>query len=114
MIGTTLGHYKILEKLGEGGMGEVYAAEDTTLGRKVALKILPQEMAKKADRLRRFRKEARAVASLNHPNIVTIHTVEDAEGVPFLTMELMEGRSLAARVKPGGLPLESVLEVEFG
>ncbi|MCG6927582.1 MAG: protein kinase [Acidobacteria bacterium] len=111
MIGTTISHYRILEKLGEGGMGEVYCAEDTTLGRKVALKVLPREMAQKPDRLQRFRREARAVAALNHPNIVTIYAVEEVDGVPFLTMELVEGESLQSRVTHGGLPLEKILEV---
>jgi non-specific serine/threonine protein kinase len=111
LIGRTLSHYRILEKLGEGGMGEVYAAEDTSLGRKVALKVLPLEMATKADRLQRFRREARTVASLNHPNIVTIHSVEEADGIPFLTMELVEGESLGDRVTPGGLPLKTLVEV---
>jgi len=111
MIGTTLLHYRILSKLGAGGMGEVYAAEDTSLGRKVAVKLLPKEMAARVDRLQRFRREARAVAALNHPNIVTIYAVEEADGVPFLAMELVEGESLQARVAGGGLPLEKLLEV---
>lgn len=80
MIGTRLGHYQILESLGKGGMGEVYAAEDTRLGRRVAIKVLSRELALDADRRERFEREARAVAALSHPNIVTIHSVEDADG----------------------------------
>jgi len=111
VIGTALGHYRVLEKLGAGGMGEVYAAEDTTLGRRVALKRLPAEMAADPDRLHRFQREARAVAALNHPNIVTIHTVEEADGVQFLTMELVEGKTLAQAIPKGGLPLEELLKL---
>ncbi len=87
MIGTTLHHYRILSKLGEGGMGEVYVAEDTKLHREVALKVLPRDMASDPERLQRFQREARAVAALNHPNIVTVYAVEEAENLHFLTME---------------------------
>jgi serine/threonine protein kinase len=111
MIGTTISHYRILEKLGEGGMGEVYVAEDASLGRRVALKVLPKEMAAKSGRLQRFRREARTVAALNHPNIVTIHAVEEADEVAFLAMELVEGDSLQSRVRPGGLPLADLLAI---
>ena len=90
-------------------MGEVYAAEDTRLGRRVALKVLSREWAMDADRRERFEREARAVAALNHPNIVTIHSVEEADGVPFLTLELVEGRTLDALIPPGGLPLDRIL-----
>ena len=109
MIGTTLGHYRVLEKLGTGGMGEVYAAEDTRLQRRVALKRLPAEMAADPDRLHRFQREARAVAALNHPNIVTIYAVEEADGIQFLTMELVEGKTLAEAIPKGGMPLEDLL-----
>ena len=85
MIGEALGHYRILRPLGRGGMGEVCAAEDTKLGRTVALKVLPSELSQDADRRQRFEREARAVAALNHPHIVTIYSVEEAGGVPFLT-----------------------------
>ena len=95
MIGTQLSHYKVLERLGEGGMGEVFAAEDTVLGRRVALKVLPEEVAGDPERIERFEREAKAVAALNHPNIVTLYSVESADGVRFLTMELVEGRTLA-------------------
>ncbi|MDX1643683.1 MAG: serine/threonine-protein kinase, partial [Thermoanaerobaculia bacterium] len=111
MIGRTLSHYKILDKLGEGGMGAVFLAEDINLDRKVALKILPAEMADDPERLERFEREAKVVASLNHPNIVTIHSVEEADGVRFLTMECVEGEALDARIKPGGVGLEEFLAI---
>jgi len=97
-VQPVLGHYRILEKLGAGGMGEVYLAEDSKLGRKIALKILPPELAASAERLKRFESEARAVAALNHPNIVTVHSVEEADGVHFITMELVRGKTLSASV----------------
>ena len=106
MIGGTLLHYKILETLGRGGMGEVYAALDSRLNRRVALKVLPHEVADDAERRARFQQEARAVATLNHPNIVTIHSVEQSEGTHFITMELVEGQTLADVIPAGGLPLE--------
>jgi len=109
MVAETLGHYRILRPLGRGGMGEVYAAQDTKLGRTVALKVLPQALAQDPERRERFEREARAVAALNHPHIVTIHSVEEVDGVPFLTMELIEGRPLSeqrpsprARIKASG------------
>jgi len=111
MVGTSLAHYRILEKLGAGGMGEVFLAEDTRLDRRVALKVLSPELASKPDRIERFRREARAVAALNHPNIVTIYSVEEADGSSFLTMELVEGELLSHRVRPGGLPLDEFLAV---
>ena len=94
MTGTTLGHYRILAPLGAGGMGEVYLAEDQKLGRHVALKVLPHALAADPERRSRFEREARAVAALNHPNIVTIHSVDEQDGVLFLTMELVEGKTL--------------------
>ena len=109
MVGTRIGHYHIVESLGKGGMGEVYAAEDTRLGRRVAVKVLSRDLAIDADRRERFEREARAVAALNHPNIVTIYSVEEADGVPFLTLELVEGRTLDALIPPGGLPLDRIL-----
>jgi serine/threonine-protein kinase len=111
MLGTILQHYKIVRALGHGGMGQVYAAEDLHLRRLVALKILPPEMALDPERLHRFQREAQAVAALNHPHIVTIYGVEQADGVHFLTMELVEGRTLSQEIAPGGLPLPRVLEI---
>ena len=111
MIGKTLSHYRILDKLGAGGMGEVYRAEDSRLKRHVALKVLPAEMAASPDRLRRFQREAELVASLSHPGIVTIYSVEEAEGVHFLTMELVSGRTLGEIVPPAGMKLEAFLEL---
>ena len=92
--GTRIGHYDIRSSLGTGGMGEVYRATDTKLGRDVALKVLPADMASHPDRLERFRREAKALAALDHPGIVTVHSVEEADGRHFLTMQLVEGRSL--------------------
>ena len=103
MIGKTLSHHKVISKLGAGGMGDVYVANDTELGRQVALKVLPPTMATDPERLKRFKREARAVASLNHPNIVTIHSVEEEDGVHFLTMELVEGESLDRSIPADGL-----------
>ncbi len=111
MIGRTLGHYLIREKLGTGGMGEVYLAEDSKLSRGVALKVLPPELASNPDRRERFYREARAVAALNHPNIVTIHSVEEAEGVLFLTLELVDGETLREKIDRGALPVEQVFEI---
>src|SRR5262249_39527366 len=92
--GTRLGPYDILAPLGKGGMGEVWRARDPRLGREIAVKVLPAAVAQDADRLARFEREARAVAALNHPNLVTLHTIEEADGVRFLTLELVEGESL--------------------
>ena len=103
MIGKSLSHFRITAKLGEGGMGEVYRAEDTKLGREVAIKVLPEEMAGDPERLERFQREAKALAAMDHPNIVTIHEVEAADDVHFLVMGLVEGRSLDQVVPAGGL-----------
>jgi serine/threonine protein kinase len=111
MIGQTLCHYRILEKLGEGGMGEVYRAEDTILGRQVALKLLPPELAQNPERLDRFKREARALAALDHPNIVTVFTVENDEAVHFLTMQLVEGKPLSQLIPRGGMPLSRLCEI---
>ncbi len=110
MLGKELNHYKILRELGRGGMGAVYAAEDTRLQRQIALKVLPEDVADDEERLRRFQREARAVAALNHPNIVVVHSVEESGGCHFITMELVEGGSLADVIPPGGLPLEKFFD----
>ena len=108
-VPARLGRYEILGPLGTGGMGEVYRARDTRLGREIALKLLPADLARDPQRLARIEREARIVAALNHPNIVTLHSVEDEDGVRFLTMELVEGRSLAAELATGPLPMADVL-----
>ena len=98
MIGRTLAHYTVVETLGEGAMGTVYRARDTKLGRDVALKVLPEDLATDPDRLQRFQREARALAVLDHPNIVTVYSVEEDDGIHFLTMALVEGQSLEAKL----------------
>jgi serine/threonine protein kinase len=109
--GTHLGTYEILAPLGAGGMGEVYRAKDLRLGREIALKVLPAEMSASPERLVRFEREARTVAALNHPNIVTLFSVEDEGDVRFLTMELVDGQSLDHALVPGGLPIPRVIEL---
>ena len=104
-VGDLLGRYKILRKLGQGGMGEVFAAEDPTLDREVAIKVLPPAMAAHKEVVHRFEREAQAIAKLEHPNIVTIYSVERCDGVEFLSMQLVEGETLRGRIKKGGLPL---------
>jgi serine/threonine protein kinase len=111
MIGTQLGHYRIVRLLGRGGGGDVYAAEDTTLNRSVALKVLSEIAPGDRDRLERFQREAKTIAALNHPNVVTIYSVEEARGVPFLTMELVEGHALDQLITPNGLPLPELLRI---
>ena len=111
MIGTSLSHYRITEKLGQGGMGEVYRAEDTKLSRQVAIKILPDEFFHDAEWLARFEREAKLLASLNHPNIAAIYGLEQADGKPFLVLELVEGQTLAERLHKGPLPIEEAIEV---
>src|SRR5450755_4608620 len=108
--GTKLGPYEILAALGAGGMGEVYRAKDPRLGRDVALKILPESFARDADRLRRFEQEARAVAALNHPNILAIHDIGQQDGTPFLVSELLEGESLRTSLDHGALPKRKTID----
>ena len=109
--GSQLGAYRILSPLGAGGMGEVYRAFDSRLGREVALKVLPADMAADGERLARFQREARSAAALNHPNIVTLYSVEQADGVHFLTMELVDGRPLQELIPLDGLPPARVVEL---
>ena len=102
--GTRFGYYEILAPIGAGGMGEVYRARDTKLGRDAALKILPEAFARDAERLARFQREAKVLASMNHPNIAAIYGVEDSSGTEALVMELVEGPTLADRIKAASIP----------
>jgi TolB-like protein len=109
--GDSLSHFRLVEKIGEGGMGDVWKAVDTRLDREVAIKILPPALATDPERLARFKAEAKAVAALNHPNIVTIHSVEESEGIHFLSMELVHGTTLADHIPRGGLALGKFLDL---
>jgi serine/threonine protein kinase len=118
VIGQSLGHYQIVRELGAGGMGQVFAAEDTKLKRQVALKILPPEVADDPDVRERFQREAEAIAALDHPNIVTVYSIETANGtaddarpVHFITMQLIGGKTLEELIPETGLPLERFLEI---
>jgi serine/threonine protein kinase len=108
--GTRLGPYEIVAPLGAGGMGEVYRARDTRLGREVALKVLPMDFAADPDRRRRFEVEARAASALNHPNITSVYDIGIHEGLPYLVQELLEGETLGEKLAPGGLAPEKVVQ----
>ena len=111
MVGKTLGHYKILEPLGKGGMGEVYRARDTKLNRDVAIKVLPEDFATDPERLARLQREAQLLAALNHPNIAAIYGLEDEGEISFLAMELAEGQTLAKRLSDGAIGVDEALKI---
>ena len=111
MIGKSLAHYMITSLIGKGGMGEVYRAKDQKLGRDVAIKVLPPEFAQDTDRVNRFQREAKLLASLNFPNIAAIHGLEESDGTHFLVLELIEGDTLAERIRKGPIPVEESLKL---
>ena len=110
-VGSRIAHYDVTALIGEGGMGQVYQATDTKLKRQVALKILPEAFATDPDRLARFQREAQVLASLNHPNIAQIHGLEDSGDTKALVLELVEGPTLADRIKRGPIPLDEALPI---
>ncbi|MGA9882081.1 MAG: protein kinase, partial [Candidatus Acidiferrales bacterium] len=109
--GSRLGSYEILSPLGAGGMGEVYRARDSKLGRDVAIKVLPEAFARDPDRMARFEREAKVLASLDHPNIASIYGLEDSSGTRALVMQLVEGPTLADRIKQGPIPSDEALRI---
>jgi serine/threonine protein kinase len=111
MIGKTPAHYEITSQFGKGGTGQVYRAKDLKLGRDVAIKVLPEEFAKDADRVARFQREAKLLASLNYPSIAAIDGLEESSGTNFLVMELIERDTLADRIKSGPIPVEETLKL---
>src|SRR5947209_11869399 len=111
MIGETISHYRILSKLGEGGVGEVYLAQDTKLDRRVALKILPADVAAHPDRMKRFVQEAKAASALNHPNILTIYEIDETESGHFIATEFIDGETLRQRAQGTPMKVAEVLEV---
>jgi serine/threonine protein kinase len=111
MIGQTISHYRIVEKLGEGGMGVVWKAEDTKLDRTVALKFLASHLLNDDEAKQRFRREAKTAAALSHPNICTVHEIDEADGRTFISMAFVEGETLEERIAKGPLPLKDALDV---
>jgi serine/threonine protein kinase len=109
--GTKLGPYEIASPIGAGGMGEVYRARDTRLDRTVAIKILPDHLSDNTEAKQRFEREARAISSLNHPNICTLYDVGHQDGVDYLVMEFLEGETLAERIRKGPTPIEQILKI---
>src|SRR2546426_2673387 len=109
--GKRLGPYEVLALLGAGGMGEVYRARDTRLGREVAIKVLPAALSSDPERLKRFEREARSASSLNHPNIITIYDIGTSESTSYIAMELVDGKPLRARLLEGVLPLRELLQI---
>jgi len=113
LVGKSILHYTVVKKLGSGGMGVVYEAEDARLGRQVALKFLPRELEQDPQALERFKQEARAASALNHPNICTIYATEECEGQSFIAMELLDGQNLSEKINGHPLPLDKILDISI-